>query len=124
MYRQGDVLLVPVGSLPDGATPHPVANHLIVLAQGGAGGHRHVIASDAVRLHTWRRTIVLDDDDFDPQFIEVEEPCLVTHEEHAPIALPPGLYRVVLQREFGGRYNIDNPEEAHDSQWRSYPVAD
>ena len=34
------------------------------------------------------------------RFLLVHQPCVLTHQEHAPIALAPGAYRVTRQREY------------------------
>jgi hypothetical protein len=36
----------------------------------------------------------------DQRFLRIGTEALLTHEEHAPIQLPAGLYRVVRQREY------------------------
>jgi hypothetical protein len=36
----------------------------------------------------------------DRRFLRIATGAMLTHEEHAPIPLPAGLYRVVQQREF------------------------
>jgi len=51
--RQGDILLVPVEKLPDGLTEVPREDGKIVLAEGEATGHLHMIeASEATFLAT------------------------------------------------------------------------
>lgn len=93
LYRQGDVLLIPCHrqSRPQGATEEPIpADGRVVLAYGEVTGHAHVLAAAAaVALRTASE-----------RYIEVREQTDLTHEEHAPITLKPGLYRVVLQREY------------------------
>ena len=97
MYRQGDVLLVAVPELPEGAKPQ--ARHgRLVLAEGEATGHAHAIAEPDVREFTVG----------DERFVLVRSAAQLIHEEHATIDLPPGAYRVVIQREYepspiGGR---------------------
>ncbi|TAN04073.1 MAG: hypothetical protein EPN36_10160 [Rhodanobacteraceae bacterium] len=90
LYGQGDVLLKQVSQLPSKAVP--AANtRRIVLAHGEATGHVHAVdVSDAqeFRLGMARR------------FIKVVRGAIVTHEEHAAIPLPPGIYEVVQQREY------------------------
>jgi hypothetical protein len=87
MYRHGDVLIAPVAAVPEGARRCP---HTI-LAHGETTGHTHrVEPRDAVELF----------EGGDQLFLRVHAPARVVHEEHAPIALPPGTYRVWRQREY------------------------
>ena len=87
--RQGDVLLVAIGTLPDDAEPEPVTTPL-VLAYGEATGHAHVIDRPGARAFTSPagRLLVLPDG------------AELVHQEHAPVAVPPGIFRVVIQREY------------------------
>lgn len=92
-YRQGDVLLIRVEAAPAGETrPVPREGERIVLAHGELTGHAHAIAdADAeLRADAARR-----------RWLRVGAAgATLRHEEHAPIALPPGTYRVVQQREY------------------------
>ena len=89
-FRQGDVLLVRVDSLPKGAKADAPSDS-IVLAYGETTGHAHRIPGlDAVMY-------ALNNED---NFLEIKQPTALTHEEHDPIALAPGFYRVVRQREY------------------------
>lgn len=90
MYRQGDILLVPVTSIPNGATQVHRTGRLVI-AEGEGSGHAH--AMDEEEVGEW----LLGPD----RFIGVPEiGALLTHEEHGPIDLPGGAYRVVQQREY------------------------
>jgi hypothetical protein len=98
LLRQGDVLLVPVERLPKGAVPVKSSERRLVLAVGETTGHAHVVAGPHARLFaagpwtsTSRRT----------RFLVVDgEPATLVHEEHDPVTVPPGNYRVVRQREY------------------------
>jgi hypothetical protein len=96
MYRQGDILLTPVtdDQLSERMRPLPRdARGRLVLASGEATGHAHVVvAPDAALL--------ADPAEIDRRFLRIVTESLLVHEEHAPIPLPPGLYRVVRQREY------------------------
>lgn len=89
-YRQGDVFLLAVPRVPDGATPVAREDGRLVLAHGEVTGHAHAVAAPDGRLleHEGAR------------FLAVPTAAVLVHEEHAPIALPPGTYRVVIQREY------------------------
>jgi hypothetical protein len=96
MYRQGDILLVPVRGerLPTHAIPVPRdTDGRLVLALGEAAGHAHAVAAADADL-------LADPESVDQRFLRIVTEALLTHEEHAPIALPARLYRVVRQREY------------------------
>jgi hypothetical protein len=96
MYRQGDVLLIPISGelVPTGARPVPRdARGRLVLARGEATGHVHAVAAYDAEL-------LADPDDVDRRFLRIVSTGLLTHEEHRAIPLPPGLYRVARQREY------------------------
>jgi hypothetical protein len=96
MCRQGDVLIVPIDeeAIPSGASPAPVDGRgRFVLAYGEATGHAHVVTGQGIR-------VLADPADPDRLFVEVPTHARVSHEEHGPIALPAGTYRVVRQREY------------------------
>lgn len=87
--RQGDVLLVPVAE-PIEATVLPRRGRL-VLALGEATGHAHAIHEPHAR--ELRPTT-------GERLVRLPVTASLVHEEHAPIELPPGLYRIVIQREY------------------------
>lgn len=109
--RQGDVVLVRVEALPDGlvSAERDKAGRF-VLAHGERSGHGHAIRDKNVMALRMAGT------EPDPtgvsggiDYIEVggSSPATLCHEyingkmaEHHPITLPPGLYKVVLQREY------------------------
>jgi hypothetical protein len=93
-YRQGDVLLIKLGEvearrlrLEEQARPR---KGRVILARGEATGHAHTVdgATAGLELRLAER------------YLTVWAPTQLTHEEHAPIQLDPGFYRVVRQREF------------------------
>ncbi len=105
--RQGDVLLVPVKSIPAGLrSDNP---QKCILAYGEVSGHHHRFEGGAVtafykegdtgqpiaggpRLRGSRTDI---------EFISVPEGGAdLVHEEHDAIAVAPGFYEIRRQREF------------------------
>lgn len=91
MYRQGDVLLIPVPCAPEGAQRQKREGLRIILATGEATGHAHAVETVGAELLASGTE----------RFLRVPAGgASVTHEEHAPIALPAGTYRVVVQREY------------------------
>jgi hypothetical protein len=89
-YRQGDVLLVKVGSLPKDAKPEAPDEKNIVLAYGETTGHSHRIAAAYAKAYQWKGD----------RLIEIKQQAQLVHEEHNAISLEPGIYKVVLQREY------------------------
>lgn len=89
-FRQGDVLLIRVRSIPKSAQRQAVTDH-IILAHGEVTGHAHTI--DA-------RHAIASLDEGGVMFLTVEELTEVRHNEHSPLTLEPGSYRVVRQREY------------------------
>ena len=88
-FRQGDVLLVKVDALPDGAVAQEVDGR-IVLAYGEVTGHAHAVGLEGATLYKSNGEDLL----------KVFKPSALVHEEHSPIALDPGVYKVVRQREY------------------------
>ena len=88
MYRHGGVLIAPVEDVPAEARELP-GN---ILARVEATGHSHrVEPADATRMYA----------DGAERFLKVTGPGVrVLHEEHGPIELPTGTYRVWQQREY------------------------
>ncbi len=64
----------------------------LVLASGEASGHAHVIDNPDAEL--------FDDPLTGRRFLRLVAESKLTHEEHSPIALPPGLYEVRRQRSY------------------------
>ena len=92
-YRQGDVLLLKTRNQDlDEARAVPRDHGRIILAEGEATGHAHAIDSSEAEL------LEVEEGE---RYLRVDAPCDLVHEEHAAIALDPGLYRVVRQREYG-----------------------
>ena len=97
-YRQGDVLLVPCNDIPSRARREPPEGGRVVLARGESTGHSHTMAADRV-------TYFREDGSGSGGYIRVEGnvPVDLSHEEHEALAIPPGTYRVVRQREYQPR---------------------
>lgn len=97
-YRQGDVLIVAVDTIPSDAAVVPRDEDAVVLAYGEITGHRHAIAEAHADL------LAVPGDDIERRFLRiVGEPARLVHEEHDPITLPAGCYRVLAQREYRPR---------------------
>ena len=88
LFRHGDVLIQKIRSIPKGAEKQP---H-VTLAHGEVTGHSHRIKE--------RTNAVLFRDDGEVFLQILNEPATLIHEEHAPIPIPKGKYRVWRQREY------------------------
>ena len=96
MYRQGDVLVLPIepAALPAGLVEAPRDRRgRMVLTRGEATGHAHVASGSGV-------TLLCPGDDLETLFLSVKGYGRLGHEEHGPIALPAGDYQVIRQREY------------------------
>ena len=93
-YRQGDVLLVPVGWAPEGCRPISPDHGRFVLAYGEATGHAHALATDSAEF--------FQEENGPRRFLLIRggKSVELRHEEHAPVSLLPGLYEVQRQREY------------------------
>lgn len=89
-YRQGDVLLIPVDVVPTGAVQEATDGGRVVLAFGEVTGHAHAI--DVERAKTFHNG--------EHRYLVVTDGAILRHEEHSPLCLEPGAYRVQLQREY------------------------
>ncbi len=88
MWRQGDVFIAAAKEIPAGSTPRPNC----VLAEGEVTGHSHRIDQHgAARLYAHPTSFYLE---------VLADRATVVHQEHGPITLPRGTYRVWRQREY------------------------
>lgn len=95
-YRQGDVMVRQIKSLPEAATEAKPDGNRVVLAYGEVTGHAHAIDVTEAREFTMAEAggIVR-------RFLKVfEHGANLKHEEHATIELPPGVYEIIQQREY------------------------
>ncbi len=89
-YRQGDVLVTPVGSIPTSAKPVKTKKR-IILAEGEATGHCHAINYAAKQLKVFT--------DGAEMYLRVIQPVVLLHQEHAAATIEPGDYVVKRQVE-------------------------
>jgi hypothetical protein len=88
MWRHGDVFIAAVDSIPARAIARPNG----VLAYGEATGHSHRIEKPG-SSELWELG--------DQLYLRVTADfARVVHQEHKPITLPRGIYRVWQQREY------------------------
>jgi hypothetical protein len=89
IYRQGDVLIRQITSLP---TQKAQSRLNGILAYGEVTGHAH-------RVEDMTKAEVLEIEK--GLYLHVEAGGVrIVHEEHAPISLPAGNYEVEIQREY------------------------
>mgnify|MGYP003148847609 CR=1 FL=1 len=76
-----------------------------VVAYGEATGHNHRFQFDSKTMVNYPVTGYVSDmgrrgETNALQYVEVEKTATLTHQEHNPIQVPPGKYRVKIVREF------------------------
>ena len=97
VFRQGDVLLDQVDDLPAGPqAPTDVApdEGRVILAYGEVTGHYHAVPATAGELLEVAAADRVD------RYLRVRSRTRLTHQEHRPIDLEPGVYRVRIQSEY------------------------
>lgn len=98
MYRQGDVLIVPVAQESVPPSVHastPLGRdqrERMILALGESTGHAHAVVGQGA-LYPSATPL-------EPMYLHLPRGGRVVHEEHGPFPLPPGWFRVVRQREY------------------------
>lgn len=98
IYRQGDVLIERIESIPNDAIRQKPSKH-IILAHGEATGHHHsILGRDADWWKDGNKPT--EDGTVADQFVTVKCATALEHQEHAPVTLEPGHYRVRRQREY------------------------
>lgn len=89
MIVQGDVFFTRVRKMPEKAALKRKGPRGYVIAEGEATGHAHVI-EDEVELY--EKDGVL--------YLKTPREVHVRHEEHKPVTLSPGLWKVGRVREY------------------------
>jgi hypothetical protein len=89
-YRQGDVLLRAVESIPVTAEPVHRDQGCVILAYGEVTGHAHAILEPTVVKLA----------DGIAEYLCAPMGATIRHEEHGTIALPAGNYEIIHQREY------------------------
>lgn len=89
VYRQGDVLILPVKEIPTGLK----RTNRVTLAFGDATGHNHSINSGAEGFAENENGLA--------DYVNVTaDTADLTHQEHDTITLPKGKYRKIIQVEY------------------------
>ena len=87
-FQQGDVIGKRLTSMPD-LTGAKITRKRLVLAHGESG-HSHVIEDDEAELIEIGERMLL----------KLTKSATVTHEEHGPIKLAPGIWEVGRVKEY------------------------
>lgn len=66
MFRQGDVMIVPVDRVPDGLKSVPLENGRVILAHGERTGHAHALVDPCVEF------LAADLEDLDNRFLRID----------------------------------------------------
>lgn len=82
--QQGDVLLKRIPKLPRGCSEVSRKSGQLIIAEGEATGHRHVITDEGARLLELKGEL----------YLEVATPVVIHHDEHKPLDILPGIYQV------------------------------
>jgi hypothetical protein len=89
--RQGDVALISISRLPERVKK--VSEELKI--EGEVTGHEHVLSD----IEVFQRGSSV--------FIKVPETKTMTHPEHPPLQVPPGIYQVIQAREYNNPRPVD-----------------
>ncbi len=104
IFAQGDLLLERVADMaPSGTVTENLAGVAMVLAEGEESGHRHAIRDRVTMFRDDKLATDIPAGLYIGHVQVASEHARVTHEEHAPLTLPRGTWRVRRQRELGPR---------------------
>ncbi len=91
--RQGDVFLERIDEEIPKAAKLVRTRGAVVLADGSATGHKHQIKTPGVKHFRAKGEQFV-------SFVRADKAATLTHEEHSPIKLAKGTYRVTIQRQY------------------------
>jgi hypothetical protein len=104
IFAQGDLLLERVPDVaPSGTVQQNVEGAALVLLEGETTGHAHAIRERVTLFRDDRLARDIPEGLYVGHVQVGLAYARVTHEEHGPITLPRGTYRVRRQRELGPR---------------------
>lgn len=90
--QHGDVTIQEIKSLPKGIVPVSRENGRLILARGEATGHNHSVLEKTATLYQLGSEL----------YMEVSDPVVIVHEEHKPLTVPTGIYKIgqVVERDW------------------------
>lgn len=99
LIRQGDVLVRPARKR---ARKGQVVEDRgrVILAYGEVTGHAHEVVAAVNDPSIGVVASQLFEEPDGRRFLFVDRPCMLMHQEHGPIALAPGCFEVIRQREY------------------------
>lgn len=100
-FQQGDIIFKPVLDVPEDAKP----TRGTVIAEGEKTGHKHEVVQGDFRLY--ERDGVL--------YLGAQSGVSINHNEHHPLELPAGNYRIERVREY---------DYSKEAERRERPVTD
>jgi hypothetical protein len=72
-----------------------------VILEGEVTGHAHrILEGEAVILDYYEKTWRSEQPTVQASYLQVDTPTIITHEEHGPLPVLPGLYEIIRAREF------------------------
>ena len=100
IYAQGDLLIERVDDVePSGTIMSPDVTGAFVLAEGELSGHRHVIFAPLTMFRDDALARYVPSSLYIGHVKVGDGSAILQHQEHAPITLRAGTYRVRRQRE-------------------------
>lgn len=90
LYRQGDVGIFPVNSIPEDLEEIKPDKGRVILAYGEVTGHAHALDMNKVKQYK----------SGDKVYLHVLEDAYVRHEEHDPFIIQAGYYEKRINREY------------------------
>lgn len=100
LYAQGDLLIERVSDLGEPTGSPAVGVSSVVLAEGERTGHSHVLEGKIVFFRDDGLAIDVPRALYVGHAKVVDGTARISHQEHGPVTLPPGTYRIRRQREF------------------------
>ncbi len=97
--QQGDVMFEKIDSLPIDIKIGKAKARGFVLMEGEVTGHAHCIAeTDPSICELYEKDGLL--------YVKAHKPVTVTHEEHLPMTLEPGIWKIGQVKEFDYLQNM------------------
>lgn len=90
LYQQGDVLINKIDKLPDNAIKDKIKKGKWIIAEGEATGHCHAIAEKEAIVYLKEGK----------KYVITKQGFNITHQEHKPITVDPGVYEIGIIREY------------------------